>query len=389
MYGNFDVAVAGAGVAGAAAAAAAAREGLKVCLIEKENFPGGLATAGLVAIYLPLCDGAGRQVISGIAEELLKLSLKYGPGDIPEGWKKKGSAENRKKHRYRVNFNPASFAVSLEEFLIQNNVKIFYDSRFCSCIMDKDKIKALVIQNKSGRGAVTAKTFVDATGDADVCFFAGEKTISLDSNKKAGWYILFKEGELLLRELGNSGKKPSATEKTYSGVGGRDVSEFSIESRKIILEDLKRSATVFSKTYPAFIACIPQLRMTRRIRGLYELDEREQGKYFQDAVCMTGDWRKPGPVFCIPYRCLIGKIKNLFTAGRCISVKESMWDITRAIPACAATGEAAGTAAAVCSKNNLAADDVNIEFLQNKLIRNGVIINRGFCSETKEKAPAF
>ncbi len=129
--------------------------------------------------------------------------------------------------------------------------------------------------------------------------------------------------------------------------------------------------------------------MTRRIRGLYELDESEQGKYFQDAIYMTGDWRKPGPVFCIPYRCLTGKIKNLFTAGRCISVKESMWDITRAIPTCAATGEAAGTAAAVCSKNNLAANDVNIEFLQNKLISKGVIINRGFCAETKEKAPAF
>ena len=66
---EYDVCVLGGGVAGAAAALAAAREGTKTCLIEKEYALGGLATLGLIVIYLPLCDGNGRQVISGIGEE--------------------------------------------------------------------------------------------------------------------------------------------------------------------------------------------------------------------------------------------------------------------------------------------------------------------------------
>ena len=41
------------------------------------------------------------------------------------------------------------------------------------------------------------------------------------------------------------------------------------------------------------------------------------------------------------------KIENLIAAGRCISVTDSMWDITRVIPVCAVSGEAAGTAAAM------------------------------------------
>ena len=52
-----DVAVAGGGIAGIAAALAAARMGASVLLIEKQCIVGGLATTGLIARYLPLCDG--------------------------------------------------------------------------------------------------------------------------------------------------------------------------------------------------------------------------------------------------------------------------------------------------------------------------------------------
>ena len=62
------VLVAGGGIAGISAALAAARTGAKVILVEKGCFLGGLATAGLVTIYLPLCDGMGHQVSFGIAE---------------------------------------------------------------------------------------------------------------------------------------------------------------------------------------------------------------------------------------------------------------------------------------------------------------------------------
>ena len=72
---KYDVAVVGGGVAGVAAALAAARNGLRVVLIEKTVLLGGLATNGMIYIYLPICDGFGHQVSFGIAEELLKLSI--------------------------------------------------------------------------------------------------------------------------------------------------------------------------------------------------------------------------------------------------------------------------------------------------------------------------
>ena len=71
-----DVLVVGGGVAGIAAALAAARHGARVILCERGFLLGGLATAGLVTIYLPLCDGFGRQVSFGLAEELLRLSIR-------------------------------------------------------------------------------------------------------------------------------------------------------------------------------------------------------------------------------------------------------------------------------------------------------------------------
>lgn len=73
-----DVLVCGGGFAGISAALAAARMGRQVTLLEKQYLLGGLGTAGLVTFYLPLCDGMGRQVSFGIAEELLRLSISMG-----------------------------------------------------------------------------------------------------------------------------------------------------------------------------------------------------------------------------------------------------------------------------------------------------------------------
>ena len=78
---EYSVAVCGGGFGGISAALAAARAGAKVVLFEKEYMLGGLGTAGLVTIYLPLCDGMGHQVSFGIAEELFRLSIIHGAED--------------------------------------------------------------------------------------------------------------------------------------------------------------------------------------------------------------------------------------------------------------------------------------------------------------------
>ena len=59
---TYDTVAVGGGIAGISAALAAARNGSKTLLVEREFLLGGLATLGLVTIYLPLCDGLGKQV---------------------------------------------------------------------------------------------------------------------------------------------------------------------------------------------------------------------------------------------------------------------------------------------------------------------------------------
>lgn len=380
VIGEYDVVVVGGGIAGVSAAVAAGRNGAKVCIVEKEQAPGGLATLGLIVYYLPLCDGMGNQVIGGLGEELLKLSIKYGPGKIPECWRNNGSKEERKKNRYCVDFNPASFILSLEELLLKEKIKLFYDTRFCDVIVQDNRITALLIENKSGRNALLCRVAIDASGDADLCQRAGEKTVSLNTNRRSAWCFFKNGSKIELDILGDPFyKKLSGKIKTFSGDNWEDVTEINIQSRKLILKRLKslRKGKDYSKKYPILIPTLPQFRMTRRLQGVFQLDEKDDKRWFRDTVGIIGDWRKSGPVFAIPYRCLTAKnISNLLTAGRCISVTNSAWDITRAIPACAVTGEAAGTAAALCvrTNNNLNVCQLDLITLRDKLKKQGVIL---------------
>jgi glycine/D-amino acid oxidase-like deaminating enzyme len=106
----YDVIVCGGGVAGIAASLSAARAGVKTCLVEKEYAPGGLATLGLIVIYLPLDDGDGVKMSGGIAEELVKAAIKYGPGNIPPVWADDTkTAQERVGIRYQVRYEAAPF----------------------------------------------------------------------------------------------------------------------------------------------------------------------------------------------------------------------------------------------------------------------------------------
>ena len=101
---------------------------------------------------------------------------------------------------------------------------------------------------------------------------------------------------------------------------------------------------------PVTIATTPEVRMTRRLVGAYTQDIDEVGKRYPDTVGIFPNWKKFGPVYELPFSALYGnEIKNLAVAGRCISVTDEMWDVTRVIPVCAVSGEAAGAAATMCS----------------------------------------
>lgn len=353
-----DVLVAGGGVAGIAAALAAARQGSKVILLEKQFMLGGLATAGLVTIYLPLCDGKGHQVSFGIAEELFHLSIKYGyEAKYPKAWLEGGSIEEKAKQRFEVRYNAQLFAIAAERLLLEEGVTILYGTSACSVAMEKDKISAVIVENKSGRTAIKVHSVIDATGDADICAMAGEETALFGpGNILAAWHYYEHGNGYDLSMLGFSEiPEEDRTEETkpliarrFQGVDGEELSEMVQLSHERILEEVVKKQQENPAYMPVTIATIPQIRMTRRIVGRYAMDTADDRKEFEDSVGMISNWKKRGPVYEVPFRALYGsKVKNLITAGRNISSTDAMWDVTRVIPVCAVTGEAAGVAAAL------------------------------------------
>lgn len=383
VLGEYDVLVAGGGIAGVAAALAAAREGARVLLVERECIVGGLATAGLIAIYLPLCDGEGRQMSFGISEELLRLSILHGAdGDEPKAWLSGGTREEKRAKRYQVQFNPHFFALDMERRLLEEGVSILYDTLICETVVAEDRITHVIVENKSGRTAYAVKSVVDATGDADICKLAGAETAQFQQgNVLAQWYYYASKGKIGLRGLGaadipDEEKKEQQVEllvsRRFTGLDGEEISEMIQLGHEKMYEDILQHRRSESDFQPVTMPTIPQIRMTRRIVGVQTPDAAQMHQYMGDSIGMVGDWRKRGPVYEIPFGSLYGrKIRNVVTAGRCISVTDAMWDITRVIPVCAVTGEAAGCAAAMT-------DDFQglaVERLQGKLMEKGILLH--------------
>lgn len=380
---NFDVAVCGGGFAGISAALAAARQGKKVILFEKEYMLGGLGTAGLITIYLPLCDGFGHQVSFGIAEELLKLSITYGAdAKYPENWLDNIGTRTEKDKRYEVQYNAQLFAILAEKLLLENGVDILYGSYVVDVSIENNRINKLYVENKSGRSVYEVVSVVDATGDCDIAHFAGAPTALFEQgNVLAAWYYFTDPNGYHLQTVGASdtpeeertGKeeKPLISRR-FTGLDGKELSEQVCLSHKTILEHWLKRREKNPNTVISTIATIPQIRMTRKIVGEYELSHTESHTYFDDSIGMVSNWKKRGPVYEVPFRTLYNKkIKNLIVAGRCTSVNETLWDVMRVIPCCAVTGQAAGTAAAMTDDFST----LDVLKLQEKLRNNGVAIH--------------
>ena len=380
---KYDVAVCGGGFAGISAALAAAREGKKVILFEKEYLLGGLGTAGLVTIYLPLCDGFGHQVSFGIAEELLKLSITYGAEDrYPENWLDNIGTKTEKDKRYEVQYNAQLFAILAEKLLIENNVDVLYGSYVVDVATENNRIKTLFVQNKSGKTAYSVRSVVDATGDCDIAEFAKIPTETFkQGNVLAAWYYYTNSSGYHLQMVGASDtpeeEKTGKEEKPlisrrFTGLNGKELSEQVCLSHKTTLEHWLKKRETDKNAVISTIATIPQIRMTRKIVGEHELAHTEMHTFFEDSIGMVSNWKKRGPVYEVPFRTLYNKeMKNLIVAGRCTSVNETLWDVMRVIPCCAVTGQAAGTAAAMT--DDFSALDVSK--LQEKLRNNGVVIH--------------
>ena len=373
----YDVAVVGGGFAGISAALAAARGGKKVVLFERQFMVGGLATSGLITVYLPLCDGYGHQVSFGIAEELFRASVKHGYDcRYPYNWLDGIGTRTEKDQRFLVQFNPQLFALVAEKMLNEAGVDIIYGSFVCDAHVENRIIDYVAVENKSGRTNYYVKSVVDASGDLDVGVFAGAKYDSYTpGNLLAAWYYYTDEKGYRAKQFGAADviyQEEELVTKRFGGIDAKETSEMVILSHEKILEDYLKRQNAGENLALSTIASIPQLRMTRKLVGEYVLAYDEQHTRFEDSIGMVSDWIKRGPVWEVPFRTLYSKeVKNLITAGRITSVDEKLWNIMRVIPCCAVTGEAAGVAAAMTDDFST----IDIKKLQEILQANGVVLH--------------
>ena len=381
---NYDVAVVGGGIAGVAAALQAARSGKKTVLVEKTILLGGLATTGLVYIYLPLCDGNGRQVIFGISEELIRRSIQYGPGDIPENWQQGKNA--REEERFRCIFSPASFMLALDEAVQEAGIDVWFDTLVCGAEVNGNRLTGAVVENESGRGVIHAKRFVDASGSALLARLAGENVV-YGKNVLSLWALEY-EGS---RQYGRDRMAPEINmltrgnpDRTFTGPGARDISSYMMETRSILrkfYQDEQRTGRSDRfQRWPLVLASMPQFRKIYCVEGEYVLQTGENAKYFEDSVGLLADWRKAGSeyVWEVPFRTLYAKKRTggIIAAGRCTAAQGDAWEITRVIPSAAMTGQVAGLAASMTIDSGREIWELDVHEVQDRLRALGFPIHR-------------
>lgn len=158
-----DICVVGGSATGVFAAVRAARLGAKVVLIEKQNCFGGVATSGLVNIWHTYLDTSReKQIISGLSQEITdKVELLNG-----------GNGDAYGSHT----FNPNELKIELDRMVNESGIKFYLHTYYAGIMCDENKIKAIYVENKDGRGAISADFFIDATGDGDLARDLGIKS---------------------------------------------------------------------------------------------------------------------------------------------------------------------------------------------------------------------
>lgn len=388
MAEETEVLVVGGGIAGVAAALAARRAGARVLLLEKSVLLGGLATNGLINWYEPLCDGQGEQMSFGLAEELLRLSVRYGEDTLPEIWRDpaspidKSKVRKEKQHpvggRYGTFFSPTMFQLAMDEILEAEGVRLRLDILAAWPHMVDGVCQGVICESKSGRELFAARVVIDATGDADLFFRAGAPCVEGHN------YLSFVAHLWRAAEQARSmkhrrwvacgsdlyGKGHPKEYPTITGLRNEEITRFVLDGRRLLREKLREGT---SQVLDLALPTMAQLRTTRRIQGAVTLTEAHQKTARKDSIGLIGDFERVGQWYEIPWGTLYCEgMPNLLAAGRMTSSEGWAWEATRVIPSCAVTGQAAGLAAALMARRGLAARDLEVAELQEGLQAQGV-----------------
>ncbi|MBB6673451.1 FAD-dependent oxidoreductase [Cohnella nanjingensis] len=420
-----DVVVVGGGASGIAAAIAAARNGADTLLIEQRGYLGGMGTAALVPSFCPYTDGE-KPVIRGIGLELLE-KMKGAAGDAFIG-----------KYKDQLDWVPIDVETLkrvYDEEVLSSGVKLLFHTFADQVLTEDDRIKGIVISNKSGRSVVKAKLYIDASGDADLAALAGVPFqlggasgelqpgtmcfLVTNASQERFQQFLADTGcphhlEPLITAAQERGELPEGRKRISGitwvadsvvgfnfghifGIDGskaEDLTRGAVEGRRLIetqLNFLRKYVPGFERAHLVHSGDQIGIRETRRIQGDYTLvvedflsmrtfeDDIARNSYFIDihlanaGSTMVIKHLPKGESHGVPYRCMLPQGKsNLIVAGRSVSSDRPVQGSLRVMPNCFAMGQAAGTAAAMASKQELPGfRDVNVPELQRILVAQG------------------
>lgn len=169
-----------------------------------------------------------------------------------------------------------------------------------------------------------------------------------------------------------------------------DLTKAEMEGRKETLHAimaLKHTVPGFEKAKLRNFSMTLGGRDSRKIIGRYNLteDDVKNQARFSDSIGIFPEFidgysviilPTTGRYFEVPYGCLLPKeIDNLLVAGRCVAGDKISHAAMRNMAACTVTGQGAGVAAAISLKQGVTTSEVDIELVQNELIRQGVRIH--------------
>lgn len=418
---NVDVLVLGGGAAGVCAAVSAARGGLKVLLVESQGCLGGSRTAtGVDTFYGFYTPQQQQRIVGGIPWELAQQLIKM-------------NAAFERKNTYGagtgITYDVELLKVVYEDAVLTSGAELLYHTYASLVHQSEGRITGVVLANKLGLTEVSAKIYIDATGDGDIAARAGapfEKSDAMELQSLSTIFFManidtdaakkVSHAELasMMKEANQSGKyvlpreegswhvtpNPGVIQANMVRVGGVDATDpfaltiAEVEGRKQTqqyVRFLKDCVPGFENGFLIGTSHHIGVRETRRIIGGYMLTEEDvvAGRRFEDGIACCGapiedhgagkDTRwvyvQGDGYYHIPYRSLVPqRIDNLLVAGRCLSATHGAQASARNSAQCMAMGQAAGTAAAISIERNVAARDIPSQALQERLVSQNAII---------------
>lgn len=430
VFADIDVVVVGSGSAGSAAAIGAARRGASVLLLERNGFLGGTSTAVLDTFYGFYTPGAdARKVVGGVADDVVD-GLR-GLGEVVTRPNSFGAGTG-------VTYHPEHLKVVWERLVVASGAHVLLYATVQDAVVRDGRVEELVVATKAGLCRVRARVFVDASGDADVCHFAGFgyelageiepaqtltttfKMCNVDVERRTA--VPKREINALMRAAAASGdydlprlegsdhRTPvdhmTATIMTrlvsYERRGDRVVNATDPQ----LLTDAELAGREQALQYVRFLRDrVPGyehaqlssfgsqlgVRETRRVYGDYRLTREDvlSARKFDDQVALCGapiedhragtdtawQYLPDGATVGVPLASLVVRdASNALVAGRCFSATHDAQASVRSMAQCMAMGQAAGEAAAMAAAGDGSVRGIDVAAVCERLRAGGAVL---------------